>query len=337
MTELSRRDVLRAVGTGVAASTAGAGTASAASSDTGGWQAVESPTDRTLTDVAHTAGGTYAVGGGGVVIERESNGKRAPGEAAWRTVTANGPDGNGSNLAAAAATDDGTRLWVVGASGALAELDVSTNEFVSYRAPDDVTNEFTSVAVSGSGADAAVHVGDASGHVHVSTGSADDGRTWTHVTPGSGASVRGLAMRDATTGALVDANGSVFETTDGTSWERVGVEDVDGGLYDVTVTGGQTRVAGGALHLEADGGWGRTDPTQKTLYDIEMGSCGCIHAVGAGGTILHRPGHDIPGGVTVARWLGLWDEASPVETTLHGVVMGDPHVAVGANGTIVER
>lgn len=332
MPELSRRDVLRTVGVGLAAGTASVGGVSAA----GGWHAVASPTDRDLADVSHAANGTYAVGGGGTVLERR--GSETDGGAEWHALTTTGPDGNGSNLHACTPTADGARLWVAGASGALAELDVETNAFASHRAPDDVTNQFTSVVVAGSGDDATVFVADSSGHVHVSTGAerGSGGRAWTHATPGSGAAIRSLARGDEGRVVAVDANGDVFERTSDGTWARVGIEDADAGLYDVTVDGGRARVAGGKLYREGEDAWDVTDPTERTLYDIAMGACGCVHAVGASGMILHRPGHDLPGGVTVAQWLGLWEESHPVEADLRDVTLGDPHVAVGASGTIVE-
>ncbi|WP_188878544.1 PQQ-like beta-propeller repeat protein [Halarchaeum grantii] len=333
MPELSRRDVLRTVGVGLAAGTASAGSVSA----DGGWHAVASPTDSDLADVAHTASGAYAVGGGGVVLERRGSGTDDGAE--WHTLTTTGPDGNGSNLHACAPTADGVRLWVAGASGALAELDVETNTVASHSAPDDVTDQFTSLVVAGSGDDATVFVADSSGHVHVSTGterSEPGERTWTHATPGSGAAIRALARGDGGRVVAVDANGDVFARGSEGAWARIGIEDADAGLYDATVVGGRARVAGGTLYREGDDAWDATDPTERTLYDIAMGSCGCIHAVGASGTVLHRPGHDLPGGVTVARWLGLWEETHPVEADLRGVTLGDPHVAVGASGTVVE-
>ncbi|QLC32807.1 hypothetical protein EFA46_000810 [Halarchaeum sp. CBA1220] len=333
MPEPSRRDVLRTVGVGLAAGTASVGGVSA----DGGWHAVASPTDSDLADVTHTASGAYAVGGGGVVLARRGSG--TDGRAEWHALTTTGPDGNGSNLHACAPTADGARVWVAGASGALAEFDVETNAVTSHRAPDDVTNQFTSVVVAGSGDDATVFVADSSGHVHVSAGTERDesgGRTWTHATPGSGAAIRALARGDGGRVVAVDANGDVFERGSDGSWARIGIEDADSSLYDATVVGGQARVAGGKLYLESGDAWDVTDPTERTLYDVAMGACGCIHAVGAGGTILHRPGHDLPGGVTVARWLGLWEETHPVEADLRGVALGDPHVAVGASGTIVE-
>jgi len=310
----SRRDVLRAAGV-LAASAATAGTASAS----GGWHAVESPTDRSLRDVTH-AGRAYAVGDDGVVLERRDGG--------WRPVTTEGPDGNGSNLHALAAGPDGERVWVAGASGALAELDVATNEFASHRAPDDVTNEFSDVAVRGD----VVYVADTSGHVHVGT---DGGRTWTHETPGSGASIRALS-RTANGVACVDGNGAVFERADGT-WTREGIEDADHALRAVAHAGGQLRVAGGALYLETAAGWDVTNPSEATLTDLEVSSCGCVHAVGDDGTVVHRPGRGIPMGTTVARWLGVWDVTRPVGDDLNAVAVGRPHVAVGASGTILER
>ncbi|WP_020222214.1 WD40/YVTN/BNR-like repeat-containing protein, partial [Halarchaeum acidiphilum] len=257
----------------------------------------------------------------------------------WATggvLSRNGADGNGSNLRAAAGDGAGT-VWIAGASGALAEIDAESGDLISHRAPDDVTNEFTAVAIAGSDGGATVYVADSSGHVHVSAGSEGGHRTWTHATPGSGAAIRGVAVGDGRVVA-VDANASVFEASDGgATWNRIGVDDADGGFRDVAVAGGTVHVAGGKLWSDAGDGWGVVDPFDTTLYDLEIGPCGCVHAVGADGTVRHRPGQGISGGATLAKWLGRWEAAHPTSEALYGIVLGRPHVAVGANGTIVER
>ncbi|WP_211311135.1 hypothetical protein [Halarchaeum salinum] len=327
MVDLSRRRFLGvAAGATIAAGTAG--TASAMRIGTGReWQPVSSPTDRTLHDVALADGTAYAVGGGGVVLERTDEG--------WRTLIANGPHDDGSNLHAAAGDGDG-RVWIAGASGALAVLDAATGTVTSHRSPDDVTNQFTDIEVAGTGDDATVYVTDSSGHVHASSGR-NDRRDWTHVTPGSGAAIRAVSCRNGRT-VVVDTNTDVFETHDGgATWHRFGIDDADAGFRDVTLAGNSAHIVGGALYSETGGGWDVADPCEATLYDVEIGSCGCVHAVGADGTILHRPGRGIPYGATLAKWLGRWDTTNPVSETLHGFVLGPPHVAVGASGTIIER
>jgi len=335
MTDVSRRRFLGAA-TGAALAWGVTGTASAAEtgSGRGGWQPVDSPTDRALHGVARADARTYAVGGGGVILQRTGD----AGE--WRVLTASGPDGNGSNLHTAAS--DGGRVWIAGASGALAVIDAATGDVTTHRAPDDVTNQFTSIALVGSGADATVYVADSAGHVHVSrgragdTGDKDSGRDWTHATPGSGAAIRDVTAADGRVVA-VDANDDVFETHSGASWDRIGIDDADATLRGVAIAGGTAHVVGGALYSETADGWDVANPCDATLSAVEIGSCGCVHAVGADGTVLHRPGYGIPAGTTLAKWLGRWETTRPVQTELDDLVLGAPHVAVGANGTIVER
>ncbi|GGM54901.1 hypothetical protein J2752_000694 [Halarchaeum rubridurum] len=333
MSDVSRRRFLGAAA-GAALAWGATGSASAAGATgtgtDGDWRVVDAPTSRALHDVARAGGRVYAVGGGGVVLERTRDGE-------WRVLAANGPDGNGSNLHAAAS--DGERVWVAGASGALAVLDAAAGDVTTHRAPDDVTNQFTSLALVESGDDATVHVADSSGQVHVSRGRRGDGRDWTHVTPGSGAAIRDVTA-DGERVVAVDANAAVFETRDGgASWDRLGIDDADAALRGVALAGGTAHVVGGALYSEtgAEDGWDVADPCGATLADVEIGPCGCVHAVGANGTVLHRPGHGIPAGATLAKWLGRWETAHPVSSGLDALVLGDPHVAVGANGTVVER
>ncbi|GGN15297.1 PQQ-like beta-propeller repeat protein [Halarchaeum nitratireducens] len=327
MIDVSRRRFLGAA-TGAALAWGTTGTASAAGTGSGrDWQPVDSPTDRALHGVARAGDRTYAVGGGGVVLERTSD----AGE--WRVLTANGPDGNGSNLHAAAS--DGERVWIVGASGALAVVDAATGDVTTHRAPDDVTNQFTSVALE-PGDGTSVYVADSSGHVHVSTEERGRERDWTHATPGSGAAIRDVTAADGRVVA-VDSNGDVFETRDGASWDRIGIDDADATLRGVAVAGGTAHAVGGALYSETADGWDVADPCEATLAAVEIGSCGCVSAVGADGAVLHRPGRDIPAGATLARWLGRWETTRPVQTELDALVLGTPAIAVGANGTIIER
>lgn len=77
--------------------------------------------------------------------------------------------------------------------------------------------------------------------------------------------------------------------------------------------------------------------TATECFHVAVGRCGCLHAVGAGGVILHRPGHTMSLTRTSAQKLGLWRQQTPVGENLHGIALGPPHVAVGAAGTVVER
>ncbi len=163
MTRFTRRSALKAAGASLAAATVPA-TVSASESD---WTVVETPVDNTLHDVAYTSTNPHAVAGGGLVIERTANG--------WEVVVQGGPTGNGNDLYGADTTDDGERLWIVGASGAIAEYDVTTGNLVDRSAPNDYTSNFNDVAVTGPAGEADVYVADDSGAVHYSFDNGKEG------------------------------------------------------------------------------------------------------------------------------------------------------------------
>lgn len=72
---------------------------------------VESGVDVSLYDVTDSAAGFFAVGGGGVVLNRTENG--------WIKILDGGPTGNGNDLYTCDVTDDEERLWFAGSSGAI--------------------------------------------------------------------------------------------------------------------------------------------------------------------------------------------------------------------------
>lgn len=328
MSRYSRRRFLRNAGGIATVTTVASGSAAGSSDRRDGWQLRETPTSNALFDVTIGTDGALAVGGSGTILER------IDGE--WRSVDASLPGRPGANLAAVDATDDGTRVWFVGASGAVGEYDVTSDELRSHSAPDGIEGTFTSVSAVG---DAVVHVGDDSGRIHTYA----TGNGWTHVIPGSGSTIRALAFAAPDRGFALDSNHAVF-AYDGEAWTQIGIADADHALYDVCTTSGAPQVAGDAIYARAsgswspsDGTWSRANPAEQTLHAIETGPCGCAHAVGASGVVLHRPGHGIPAGPNVARWLDLWTQSTPVEQNLHGIAFGARHVAVGAAGTVIER
>lgn len=311
MTERTRRGFLRAASAG-AASLGVVGTASARMTDCGTWTSVRSPTDRTLHDVVRVDGLPLAVGGGGRVLRRD--------DGTWRTVTQNGVAGNGRNIRAAATTADGQRAWFAGASGALATYG-PTADVDADVGPAGVTHNFAAVAAHGPAGSERVLVGDDSGHVHHRSA---DG-AWSTVTPGDGTAITGVAVGEA--GAVaVDASGSAFATV-GDGWRRAGVPGAST-LRDVHGTDPRSVVTvGDAVYGVSNDGWQTADPAPAALNGVTVGDCGCVHVVGGEGVVLHRMhGSD--------RW-----RTQPTETTatLHGVALGNPHVAVGANGVVLEK
>ena len=320
--------------TGAVLGTGFVSTAVVAESD---WTVAQTPTTETLYDVEYTADDAFAVGANGVALKRE-NGD-------WRTVVSDGPSGNGRDLFGTGVTDDGERLWFVGASGAVGEYDVSdgllidqSDGVIDGSEPDDYTGNFRDVAVTGEENDANVFVTDDSGIVHYSF---DNGDTWDYVTPGSGSTIPAIDFYDTLAGHVSDTNQTVSATSDGKSWSEAGIDNIDENLYgldsdgpeDVWVCGNRGMV------FEYDGSWGETTVGDVVLRDIDVTADDSDgYTVGSGGRVF-RLGS------------GGWaEESTPTDEDLNGVVLDAPDsfdpglltdyfadLAVGANGTIIEH
>ncbi|WP_435065675.1 WD40/YVTN/BNR-like repeat-containing protein [Halobaculum sp. EA56] len=313
-THTTRRTALRGIaGAFVAGGVLGSAGAAAAES---GWTVAETPTDRDLYDVAETDAGAYAVGGGGDVLRRDAGG--------WTRVIDGGPTGNGNSLYGADVSDDGERLWFVGASGAIGEYDVTTGSLTDYSAPNDVTNNFNGVAVAGPADEENVYVAGDSGKIYYSF---DGGETFDQVTPGSGSAIDAIDFHGDRAGHAVDGNQTVFSTDDGGTYDRLGIENANVNFYavdsdapdEVYVAGG-----GGTVYEWNGTAWDPTDLGDAGLRDVEVED-GAGLTVGGGGTVFELAGGD---------WTRL---DTPTGANLKAVVRGDPDVAVGASGTVIER
>ncbi|WP_339104384.1 hypothetical protein [Haloterrigena salinisoli] len=349
MTRLTRRSTLQLAGASLVAATVPA----AASASEDGWTAVETPVDSTLHDVAYTVTNAHAVAEGGTVLERTETG--------WEVVLQGGPTGNGNDLYGVAVTDGvsasdasggssdesdgGERLWIVGASGAIGEYDVTTGNLVDRSAPNDYTANFNDIAVTGPAGDADVYVADDSGSIHYSFQNGEEG-TWEYVVPGSGSGLKAIEFFDDRAGHAIDTNGRVFATDDGVTWNPIGIEDADATFYgldsdaadDVTVSGGNASIfeydgssasdASGTSSdegTESDGGqWVPESLGDADLVDVETdGDTG--YTVGSGGVIFELSG-------------GEWTlNQTPVGENLQAVADGSVAIAVGSGGTVLER
>jgi photosystem II stability/assembly factor-like uncharacterized protein len=291
--------------------------ASATESD---WSVAETPTGNTLHDVAYTADGAYAVGGGGIVLHRTSEG--------WRKILDGGPTGNGNSLFGSDVTDDGARLWFVGASGAIGEYDVSTGDLDDHSSPNDNTNNYNDVAITGREGEANVYVAGDSGKIYYSFENGES-QTWEYVTPGSGSAITAIDFHDDRTGHAVDTNGKVFETTDGETWDPIGLQDANVNFYgvdsdardDVWVSGG------GGMVFHYDGAqWTSTDLGDAGLRDVEVTDDDQDgFTVGGGGKVFD---------LTDGEWA---QDATPTGENLKAVARGSTDIAVGAGGTVIER
>lgn len=293
-----------------------------------GWHTADTDTTETLHDVQDTLTNPFAVGGNGRVLERTGDG-------VWRTKIEDGPNGNGNNLYAADATDDGRRLWFVGASGAVGEYDVKTGTLIDhdplgadgtddYSGPNDQTGNFDGLAVTGNADEAHVYITDQSGHVLYSH---DNGKTWSDVTPGSGSTIPAIDFRDDRKGHLCDTNGSVFATEDGETWEKIGIEDANVNYYGLESDGSDdvTIVGGNGIVREYDGAsWGEENLGDKTLNGVYTTGTDVGAAVGDDGVVFEDP--------------GTWTQAeTPTDENLKNVTYSDVTAAVGASGTIIEK
>ena len=311
----TRRRFLKSSGAAVTALAVGTG---AATADEGGWTVAETTTGGTLYDVVRTANGIYAVGTGGVVLRRS--------EVGWTKLLDDGPTGNGNDLYGADVTDDGEALWFVGASGAIGEYDILSGVLDDHSAPMDVTNNFNDVSVRGAPGSANVYVAGDSGKIYSSF---DDGATgtWDYTTPGSGAAVNAIDFHGPRSGHAVDGNQTVFATDDGSTYDRLGIENANYNFYgvdsngfdDVTVSGG-----GGSVYDWDGSEWVRSDAGDAGLRDVEDYGSGTL-TVGGGGKVFR----EVDGLLT--------QEDTPTGENLQAVLPGDLEVAVGAGGAVIER
>jgi len=283
------------------------------------WLNAETPVGVTLYDVESTTAGAYAIGGSGYVLEH--------GDGTWRIAASGGPTGNGNNLYGSDVTDDGDRLWFVGSSGAIGEYDVGIRDLTDHSAPNDVTNNFNDVAVTGEAGSANVYVAGDSGKIYYSFENGETG-TWDAVTPGSGSNINALDFFGPRSGYAVDGNKTVFVTDDGSTWETVGIADANHNFYgvDADATDDLTVVGGGGTAYHWNGSqWRREDTGDASLRDVELsGERGL--AVGGGGGVFRRDAD------------GWAQEATPAGSNLKAVVdADDTEIAVGAGGTVLER
>ena len=310
----NRRTVLKTLGGTAAGGLALAGVGTTAASD--GWVSVETPIDRDVNDVVYASTGAFAVADGGIILERTDEG--------WQTVLQGGVGGNGNGLVGAAVTDDGDRLWVVGNSGAIGEYDVQSGSLTDHSAPNDVTNNFNGVSVRGGAGEANVYIAGDSGKIYYSF---DNAETFDQTTPGSGSEINAIDFYGPRSGNAVDGNQVVFDTDDGSTYDRIGLADANVNLYGVDGDGADDVwvSGGGGMVFHYDGaGWTPADTGDADLRDIEVEN-GSGYTVGGGGKVY-------------ALSDGAWtEEQTPTGANLSAVALGPTDISVGASGVILEK
>lgn len=289
----------------------------------GEWTLVQSTTDNTIHDVAITSEGAYAVAEGGILLERTQE--------EWIKVVDGGVSGNGNDLLGIAKTDNGNRLWMVGASGAVGEYNVSTGNLNDYSQPMDASNNFNDVAVTRNPENTNIYISGDSGKMYHNFDDGQEGM-WQSVTPGNGSAINAVGFFNDRQGHIVDANQSVLNTQDGGTWNKVGIADADvdflgidsDGSSDVWVSGGN-----GMIFRWNGSEWTPITVAEATLMDIEIGAD-------------NQSGYAVGGNATVISYNGsAWSsQDTPTTENLNAVVQGSdtmPDIAVGAGGTILER
>jgi len=307
-----------------------------------GWNAVDSNTQKALYDVVMTTDGPLAVGEGGQVLARR--------ETDWEPVVENGPAGGSNGLVAAAVTADRRAAWFCGSSGAIGRY-TSGGNVTDYTAPGGKTSSWVDLATLGPAGRERVFLINGSGELlggRMNAGSI----TWGAVTkPAGGLSVEAIAYAGSA-GYLCDGNGDVYRARGGGAvsstgggsgsgggggssnsngnWQRVGIDGVGGTLRDAAAFDSDAVDVvseNGVIHVYNGFNWLSIDASEKALHAISRaGERGL--AAGVGGTIVS---------LTEGNWRV---QETPTDVTLHGVTVAGADysaVAVGANGTILER
>lgn len=290
------------------------------------WQVVEQvPVEDTLFDVAHTADGPYAVGESGTLIA-----DRASDDGGWEVIVDAGPATKNNKLTAVSVTTDGKRIWFLGSSGSLGCFDVTTGKKYDYSFPKGMTSPWQALTVGGKAGSEIALAANGSGEV---LPFALDGFEvdWGKVSkPMAGASITALGSNDETAYA-VDTSGNAYKTTPNDGWVKVGIPNAQVALHDLYVGANQT------VYVAADDGRiYRYDDSAKDWTPIDVAKA-ALHAVDLYEDQLVVLGGD---GIIYQRTTGgdRWSKTrSPVETTLYGLALGHPDLAVGKSGTVLVR
>ncbi len=277
------------------------------------WTAAAVPTEVALHDAAVGALGAYAVGEDGIVLADTGEG--------WTVALPDGPGATGATLWAADAVGDA--VWVAGDGGALGRTDGAAGGHVDYSAPAGDTTNIVALAAEATDDGEMVLVADGGGRVRHGVYRAGELAWNDPVTPGSGASVAGLAF-SGETGYLCDTAGAVFETTDGgRRYVMVGIDDAEGTPSDVATAGVVSTDAG--VSYRRDG----TTWTPDRLCD------GPLTGVATEGDRWLAAATD---GAVFERDADGWARTVTPASSLAAVAVGNKRaLAVGASGTVVER
>ena len=293
------------------------------------WRVVDTTFRFNLYDAVQTVEGPYAVGGRGTVVTNRGSG--------WEVVFDDGPTTRQNQLRAIDVTDDGERVWMAGSAGALACYDVEQRRKYDYSYPKEMTSTWEGVAVSGERGREKALVANGNGELLPLTVDGFD-VDWGHLEKpaDNGENVAALAATPDGVGFAVDASGNAFKTTPTEGWTDIGVVNAQVAFYDI-YAGREERVyiAAGDGHIY------RYDDPYHRWTPIDVAEDGALRSfdvyddgdgrkqmtvLGDDGTIYRRVAED--------RWEEL---PSPTSSRLYGLSLGAVDVAIGQDGTILER
>ncbi|GGL61693.1 sialidase family protein [Halocalculus aciditolerans] len=319
----SSRRAFLASGLAGAGALAGCTTRSASATP---WEHVQSNTSSALYDVVVGNDAPYAVGESGLVL------RRGGGDQGWQRVVENGPHALQSSLVGAATTDNGGNVWFCGGSGTIGMWNTVTQSMTDYSQPNDITSSWEDVAVVGLAGQEYVYLVNSSGELLV--GSNNDGEmTWADAVtkPGGGSTAPAIVFDVHGFGYVADTGGAVYESVNGgRDWRQIGIPNADVALHDISAVATNTiDVAGGTGSLYRFDGfdWSTLRLGEKTLYAVDRTRRDGIVG-GESGTVFE---------FTADGWRA---SPTPADDTLHGVIIASPSqpaLAVGENGTIIER
>ncbi len=322
---VSRRQVLASAGLTAIGGVAGLGLSTVQGAS--GWSEVMSPTAKTLYEVVDTATGPFAVGQSGSVIHRTSSG--------WEMPVSDGPSGNNKTLLGAAVTDGGARLWMARKSGVLGEYDVETGTMTDWSQPTGISNVFHDVEVVGRVDNEELHLTMGSGMTLYGKRTDNGTFDWETKDTGGSDTLTAVDFRTKSDGLVVSNGGNVYETRSsnsggGWTWVQSGIDDAVNPLFDVINGSNHAHVGGDNGQIwrgDYDCAlWTPHSAGSKGVQAVERRN-GVFLGAGDSGRVFERE-------ESFNRWVA---SETPVGNTLLGVVLGEPDIAVGNSGTVIER
>ncbi|WP_222913303.1 hypothetical protein [Natrinema sp. SYSU A 869] len=326
MTDHTRREFMCLGAATTVVGITGFSAASTQESTDNGWKEADSPTEATFNDAVNTAQGPFACGANGNVAARTQGG--------WELVVEYGPQARSRRLTGIDVTDDGEAVWFVGGSGVIGEYNVTTQTLTNYSAPMEMTSTWEDCAVRGNADEnERLYFVNGSGELLVGVRQESGAVQYNDVIkPGGGSTIPGIDFNTREQGHVCSTSQFVAETYDGgETWGQIGIDFAGGSFFDIASQAeDDVNVAAGPGIIYRYDGFRWTphvaDDEREAIRAVAReGSEGL--AAGDNGKVYER------------QSAGQWQRfKTPVEAVLNGVSRGDMyHVAVGANGTIVER